>query len=221
MLKHSNAISLTVLVVIIVLSAMMVGVAIYYQFAEKENDPDKLSYVACGCGCCSDTDQIVQCLYHSQGDDINDIADQDALIAGNPDCAYRGCSIPMIYTYCDNPSDAPDVISTNTAPVNQDQCTTQDDCHLVYTGKEDCPPCESSDPGYECLTLTETQQFVDDSVPADNDLACEECSLPQELYYCSCTGDSCNKINTCTLDSDCQTAEWGLSYSCNDGYCTL
>lgn len=59
------------------------------------------SYTACGCGCCSDMSPKAECLYHSKGDDIKKIIEQDMLKAQSSDCAVMGCSLPVVYSYCD------------------------------------------------------------------------------------------------------------------------
>lgn len=61
------------------------------------------SYIACGCGCCSglQLEPEEQCIYHANGDNLQNIIDLDKVIAQNPDCANQGCSFGKKYLYCD------------------------------------------------------------------------------------------------------------------------
>ena len=61
------------------------------------------SYVACGCGCCSglQLEPEKQCIYHANGDDLQNIIDLDRAAAQNPNCATQGCSFGKKYLYCD------------------------------------------------------------------------------------------------------------------------
>jgi hypothetical protein len=59
------------------------------------------SYLACGCGCCVGTEPLVMCLYHSKGDDIQKIIDENQELAQSPGCAMAGCSLGTKYIYCD------------------------------------------------------------------------------------------------------------------------
>jgi hypothetical protein len=59
------------------------------------------SYTACGCGCCGGVEPTVTCLYHSKGDDIQKIIEDDKKAAQNSLCPQMGCSHPIKYTYCD------------------------------------------------------------------------------------------------------------------------
>ncbi|MFA6048634.1 MAG: hypothetical protein WC792_01630 [Candidatus Micrarchaeia archaeon] len=59
-------------------------------------------YVACGCGCCGGmADYPAQCLYHSKGDSLDKIIQEDLQSASSPSCATMGCSRGINYTYCD------------------------------------------------------------------------------------------------------------------------
>ena len=58
------------------------------------------SYVACGCGCCDEAYEE-RCLYHANGDDIDQIIEEDIKIAQNPSCEIVGCSKGISYSYCD------------------------------------------------------------------------------------------------------------------------
>jgi len=59
------------------------------------------SYTACGCGCCGGVEPTLKCLYHSKGDDIQKIIEEDKQAAQNPLCPQMGCSHPIKYIYCD------------------------------------------------------------------------------------------------------------------------
>lgn len=59
------------------------------------------NYTACGCGCCGGVEPTVKCLYHSKGDDIQKIIENDKQAAQNPACPQMGCSHPIKYIYCD------------------------------------------------------------------------------------------------------------------------
>jgi len=59
------------------------------------------SYVACGCGCCGEEDPIEKCLYHSKGEDINNIIEDDKKAAQSESCELVGCSLGIKYSYCD------------------------------------------------------------------------------------------------------------------------
>ncbi len=63
--------------------------------------PLQETYVACGCGCCQVTDVNITCIYRADGDDLQEIIEADKAIAESPDCNSMGCSMPIIYTYCD------------------------------------------------------------------------------------------------------------------------
>ena len=58
------------------------------------------SYLACGCGCCGEEAQQ-KCLYHSKGDDLSKIIEEDKKVGLSPNCAVMGCSLGVNYTYCD------------------------------------------------------------------------------------------------------------------------
>ena len=58
-------------------------------------------YIACGCGCCGGAEPVEKCLYHSNGDDIHKIIEDDKRIANSADCALAGCSMGTKYIYCD------------------------------------------------------------------------------------------------------------------------
>jgi len=62
---------------------------------------DSQSFIACGCGCCSGVDPNIVCLYHSKGDDIQKLINEDQNLSQNPDCALAGCSLGIKYIYCD------------------------------------------------------------------------------------------------------------------------
>lgn len=59
------------------------------------------TYVACGCGCCGGTTPNKKCLYHSKGDILDKIIQEDKKIKENPQCSTAGCSIGTEYSYCD------------------------------------------------------------------------------------------------------------------------
>jgi hypothetical protein len=59
------------------------------------------SYLVCGCGCCGGEEPIKKCLYHSKGDDLNKIVQEDKEMNQSPDCKYMGCSKGIQYNYCD------------------------------------------------------------------------------------------------------------------------
>lgn len=59
------------------------------------------SYVACGCGCCGGEEPIEKCIYHSKGDDLNKIIEEDKKSAQSDQCALMGCSLGIKYVYCD------------------------------------------------------------------------------------------------------------------------
>ena len=66
------------------------------------NENDNIdSYVACGCGCCGDADPEEKCIYHSEGDLIDTIIENDKSIAASENCIYVGCSLGIKYIYCD------------------------------------------------------------------------------------------------------------------------
>ena len=86
----------------------------FYVSAQDTCDPIKStfyfpeigteSYVACGCGCCKGSIDVltVKCLYHSEGDDIQKIIDDDKKAAQNPLCSQnKVCNRPIKYIYCD------------------------------------------------------------------------------------------------------------------------
>jgi hypothetical protein len=60
-----------------------------------------VSYIACGCGCCSNESAREECLYHSKGDDMNVVMESDKAQVGSPGCENVGCSYPVKYVYCD------------------------------------------------------------------------------------------------------------------------
>jgi hypothetical protein len=68
----------------------------------KRARPERPSYIACGCGCCSLENPRVKCLYRSKGDDLQRVIEEDKRIASNQAlCAVSGCSFPVKYIYCD------------------------------------------------------------------------------------------------------------------------
>ena len=75
----------------------------------QKNTPDRenpyvvstAGYLACGCGCCGGTDPDKQSLYHSKGDDLNKIIQEDKKLQQREECKYAGCSKGVLYEYCD------------------------------------------------------------------------------------------------------------------------
>jgi hypothetical protein len=60
------------------------------------------SYLACGCGCCPGIqNHSISCLYHSKGDDLNNIINQDKVMSQSDSCHAMGCSSGILYQYCD------------------------------------------------------------------------------------------------------------------------
>ena len=59
------------------------------------------SYTACGCGCCPGTEPAKRCLYRSKGESLEDVRKKDRAAARSPDCPMAGCSVPIVYSYCD------------------------------------------------------------------------------------------------------------------------
>jgi hypothetical protein len=59
------------------------------------------TYVACGCGCCGGTEPKEQCLYHSKGDNVEKIKQEDKVVAASDVCKVAGCSHGIKYKYCD------------------------------------------------------------------------------------------------------------------------
>jgi hypothetical protein len=70
-------------------------------FTFKFAEPEFKSYTACGCGCCGGVEPTTVCLYHSKGDYIQEIIDNDKKTTQNPNCPQMGCSHPLKYIYCD------------------------------------------------------------------------------------------------------------------------
>lgn len=64
-------------------------------------EPGTQSYIACECGCCGGVEPATRCLYHSKGDDIQKIIEEDKKKAQSPICPTAGCSQPIEYIYCD------------------------------------------------------------------------------------------------------------------------
>ena len=56
---------------------------------------------ACGCGCCGGEPAQKRCLYHSKGDDLDNIIADDQAARKRPSCAMAGCALGVEYTYCD------------------------------------------------------------------------------------------------------------------------
>lgn len=65
------------------------------------DSPTPTSYTTCGCGCCGGVQPIEKCLYKSKGDDINRIITEDQSMKNSPICPQVGCSMGIIYKYCD------------------------------------------------------------------------------------------------------------------------
>jgi hypothetical protein len=59
------------------------------------------SYTACGCGCCGGTKPQEKCLYHSKGDNMDEIIQADKKLQSSSSCAAMGCSLGLKYRYCD------------------------------------------------------------------------------------------------------------------------
>lgn len=71
------------------------------ETVNQQNSGDAESYTACGCGCCGGAEAVLRCLYHSKGDDIQKIVQEDRKQAQNSICPTVGCSQPIKYVYCD------------------------------------------------------------------------------------------------------------------------
>lgn len=60
------------------------------------------SYLSCGCGCCGgEENSNTECLYHSRGDNLDEIIKQDKESSQDTNCSLVGCSIGTLYKYCD------------------------------------------------------------------------------------------------------------------------
>ncbi len=73
---------------------------VFYETADWQTYNNE-EYIACGCGCCTGVEPTVECLYHSEGDDIQKIIEEDKAQAQSPICPTVGCSQPIKYIYCD------------------------------------------------------------------------------------------------------------------------
>jgi hypothetical protein len=84
---------------------LILSIFIFILGCSKESDAELDSYISCGCGCCSFDEPIEEiakdeCLYKSEGDNIQDIINRDRSLSPD-DCAAVGCSFPIRYVYCD------------------------------------------------------------------------------------------------------------------------
>ena len=84
-----------IFILYIILIIFLIGCA-----RDNKSSNDIKFYVVCGCGCCG-IEPLEQCLYHSKGDDIKTIIEEDKKIRDNPQCATVGCSRGIKYYYCD------------------------------------------------------------------------------------------------------------------------
>ncbi len=65
------------------------------------NQEKLTTYITCGCGCCGGSTPNKKCLYHSKGDDLDKIIQEDTKTKQSPQCSTMGCSIGIEYSYCD------------------------------------------------------------------------------------------------------------------------
>ncbi len=82
-------------VVIVLLSIFILA------FGSSKQAGPRDYYIACGCGCCTDVEPQSQCIFHSNGDSLEELIQTDRAIAASSECPYVGCSIPIKYAYCD------------------------------------------------------------------------------------------------------------------------
>lgn len=94
-------IPITMLITIVVIAILMVGVAWWYQNNKEKPTSETEYYIACGCGCCGGMESQEKCLYHSRGDNLQKIIEEDRKIAQSSECSLMGCSQPIKYKYCD------------------------------------------------------------------------------------------------------------------------
>jgi len=93
------------LIIAIILTAMVFGLLIgYLLFQSLKNRGvtfDWLTsttqiYESCPC-CCLGEEPVNKCIYHSKGDNISKILENDKKL----DCSMLGCGLPVLYKYCD------------------------------------------------------------------------------------------------------------------------
>jgi len=101
-MKKKLFIIIILTIALIVLSSVIISRSIKKKSPLIEQRPLPDSYIACGCGCCSQKNPTKKCLYRSNGDDIGEIIERDKELANSNDCRLVGCSYPIEYTYCDN-----------------------------------------------------------------------------------------------------------------------
>lgn len=101
-MKASKSILILMLLALVI--SIVVGGASYIlgiksqkgkpTFENLKINPTTISqtYVACGCGCCGSAEPVKQCLYHSNGDNLEQIINQDKKSRKNSQCALMGCS---------------------------------------------------------------------------------------------------------------------------------
>jgi hypothetical protein len=90
--------NLRLIIPVLILAIIIFGFAFMYQ---RERAEENNYYIACRCGCCPEAKPQEKCLYHSKGDDLNKIIDEDKQLAKDPGCAFVGCSFGIKYKYCD------------------------------------------------------------------------------------------------------------------------
>jgi hypothetical protein len=81
-------------------------------------------YTACGCGCCGGETPEKKCLYHSKGDDINKIIQDDSEAKASKQCSLMGCGKGVEYVYCDSEK------NTSNPQPSSDSCTADSDCAI-------------------------------------------------------------------------------------------
>ncbi len=95
----------------ILIFAVAAGVSIYLFSNQMDSQFSQISnyssngfsgqYTACGCGCCGGAEPKEVCIYHSKGENLQKIIEDDKKAGENPECAFMGCSLPVKYSYCD------------------------------------------------------------------------------------------------------------------------
>ena len=82
----------------IILAAMMLFL---YYAVDKTQKQGLQEYLACGCGCCEDSQPEIKCLNYSAGERIVKFSSEDNIVAQGSNCRTANCVQGIKYIYCD------------------------------------------------------------------------------------------------------------------------
>jgi len=101
------------------------------------------------------------------------------------------------------------------------KCKIDKDCTFAYTGKNQCAPCNYSDPSFQCVSSEKAKELRERRERRRfGTTYCKSCSNSPLLFRCVCENSICLKTAECKYDIDCYSETFEDLYKCKNGKCT-